>query len=98
MNEKDFTTKDLLTLIGFLGFLNIFVAPLVGVAFGEPYLEKASMQAAVYLFFGAVCIGCWFIGIKFMKLDAKGPVPWYASPVVWLSPLFVLTLTIMFRM
>lgn len=28
---------------------------------------------------------CWFLSIKVFKLNRKGPIPWYGSPVVWLG-------------
>jgi hypothetical protein len=65
--------------------------------FGGNALENALHKFAMYAVLAIVCLFLWFVGIKIMHLDAKGPVPWYASPVLWLSPLFLLVLTLMFR-
>jgi hypothetical protein len=65
--------------------------------FGGNALENALHKIAFYAAFAIICLFLWFVGIKIMHLDAKGPVPWYASPVLWLIPLLLLTLTLMFR-
>ena len=62
---------------------------------GEP-VKRAAIEFAFYISVGVTCFVFWFVGIKILHLDATGPVPWYASPVLWLSPVFVITLVIMF--
>ena len=65
--------------------------------FGGNPIQSALQEIAFYAVFVIACLILWFVGIKIMHLDAKGPVPWYASPVLWLCPLLIITLTIMFR-
>lgn len=55
------------------------------------YLYKLAFYVAAFLFWWL----CWFVGIKVMHLDASGPVPWYASPVVWLAPVVIFTIILM---
>ena len=64
--------------------------------FGGDAIQSALNRVAFYAVTAVVCVILWFVGIKVLHLDAQGPVPWYASPVVWLSPILVVTLIVMF--
>ena len=64
---------------------------------GEDAIQSALNKIAFYVASALLCLGLRFIGIRVMHLDAKGPVPWNASPVLWLSPLFIGVLILMFR-
>jgi hypothetical protein len=68
----------------------------LSIILGEDAIQSAINKIAFYSIAAISCLGLWFVGIKVMRLDEKGPVPWYASPVLWLSPVFVGVLILMF--
>ncbi|MFQ3251493.1 MAG: hypothetical protein ACI9O6_003343 [Glaciecola sp.] len=49
-------------------------------------VEDSSIELLFkYLVFGFVIVSCDLLSTKYLKLDRKGPLPWYASPVLWVG-------------
>ena len=88
--------KLLLLAIALFILLNVLLEFLSAYFFGGEPIKRAAIEFGFYISIGVICFVFWFVGIKILHLDATGPVPWYASPVLWLSPVFVITLVIMF--
>lgn len=89
--------KSLLLLLAVFVLLSTLSEVMFADFFGGDPIRNAPFEMAFFAAFSAVCAALWFLGIKIMHLDAKGPVPWYASPVLWLSPFFIITRIMMFK-
>ena len=86
------------TLIAVLSFcaINTLVLPLAPYFFGKSYTESFLQHFVFYITLLIIVPALWFVGIKVLNLDAKGPVSWYSSPLVWFTPIFIVVLYFMF--
>ncbi len=49
-------------------------------------IEDSSIELLFkYVAIGFVIVSCDLLSTKYLKLDRKGPLPWYASPVLWVG-------------
>jgi len=80
------------------GAINILIFPIIPFFFGDSYLDGVRQYAIFYAIAFLVIVALWLVGIRVMKLDAKGPIPWYASPLVWFTPIFCVVMYSMFSM
>jgi VIT1/CCC1 family predicted Fe2+/Mn2+ transporter len=81
-----------------LGAVNTIALPIIPFFFGSSYLEGVLQYAMFYVVALFVIIALWVVGIKLLKLDSKGPIPWYASPLVWFTPIFLGVMYSMFTL
>ena len=96
--ELKWNRKSTLRYFPIFGAINSIIFPIVSFLFGDSYFGGVRQYAIFYAIAFLVIVALWCVGIRVMKLDAKGPISWYASPLVWFTPIFCVVMYMMFSL
>lgn len=102
-NRNSRTEKQVLATLTFMAIANLTVLPLIPYFISDQsYFEGFKHQALGTGMLVVLAVFGWYVvrpfAMNVLHLGKAGDIPWYASPLLWLTPIFVVVMYLMFSL
>jgi len=102
-NPNSRTEKQVLATLIFIAIANVTMLPLIPYFISDQsYFEGFKDQALVTGILGVLAVFGWYVvrpfAMNVLHVGKAGDLPWYASPLLWLTPIFIVVMYLMFSL